>query len=78
MKRWVALLLILMLSAMTLGSVHAENVAAAGDGLSLYIGEGDVLWEVGRDQPVGESVVSAIYAADCLYAVYATSVELMT
>ena len=77
MKRWVALLLILMLSAMTLGSVHAENVAAAGDGLSLYIGEGDVLWEVGRDQPVGESVVSAIYAADSLYAVYATSVELI-
>lgn len=50
MKRWVALLLILMLSTMALGTVHAENVAAAGDGLSLYIGEGDVLWEVGRDQ----------------------------
>ena len=77
MKRWVALLLILMLSTMALGTVHAENVAAAGDGLSLYIGEGDVLWEVGRDQPVGESVVSAIYAADSLYAVYATSVELI-
>ena len=75
MKRLIAVLLIAVLCAMTLAAAQAENASAAGDGLNLYIGPGDLLWDIATDQAIGEETVSAIYAADSTYAVYATSVE---